>query len=47
MEMDMTWQDGMTREDVLQFSEGILQGEPNYLANLANLAAVLGQFLPK
>lgn len=47
MEMDMTWQDGMTREDVLQFSEGILQGEPNYLANLANLAAVLGQFFTR
>jgi len=45
MEMDLK---EMARpEDVLHFTEAVLQGETNLNANLANIAALLNQFLPR
>ncbi|MDA8194360.1 MAG: GAF domain-containing protein [Thermaerobacter sp.] len=47
--MDVPFQlnEGARREDVLLFTEGILEGESNRIANLANLAALLKEFLPR
>jgi GAF domain-containing protein len=43
VEITNLWTADLTSEDVLQFAEGILLGESNCIANLSNLAALLGQ----
>ncbi|MCL4351477.1 MAG: GAF domain-containing protein [Firmicutes bacterium] len=45
MEIENSWKEDLTSEDVLQFADGILSGESNCIANLSNLAALLGQAL--
>lgn len=44
--MDIELRENATRDDVLQFIEAVLAGEFNLNANLANLAALLNQYLP-
>lgn len=45
MEIDLN--EAASRDDVLAFVKAIVEGEPNINANLANLAALLNQYLPR
>jgi GAF domain-containing protein len=45
--MEIELKEAASAEDVLVFADAILSGEPNLNANLANLAALLNQYLPR
>lgn len=44
--MELELKEAARAEDVITFVEAIVAGEPNINANMANLAALLYQFLP-
>lgn len=45
--MEIELKDAARAEDVLAFTDAIVSGEPNLNANLANLAALLNQYVPR
>ncbi len=45
--MEIELKEAARPEDVLAFADAVLSGETNLNANLANIAALLGQFLPR
>lgn len=45
--MELELKEAARPEDVIAFAEAVLSGEPNLGANLANLAALLHQYLPR
>lgn len=45
--MEIELKEAARPEDVLAFADAVLAGEENLNANLANIAALLGQYLPR
>lgn len=45
--MEIELKEAARPEDVMAFVEAIVSGEPNLNANLANVAALLNQYLPR
>ncbi len=45
--MELELKEAARPEDVIAFTDAILVGEPNLNANMANLSALLHQFLPR
>ena len=46
MEIEASLDSEARVSDVLSFAEGLLEGESNRIANLANISALLSQYLP-
>ncbi len=47
MELEEGLAENATLEDVKAFVEGLMEGERNRVATLANISAILNQYLPK
>lgn len=45
--MEIELKEAASPEDVLSFTDAVLTGEANRIANLANMAALLNQYLPR
>ena len=45
--MELELKEAARPEDVIAFADAVLSGEPNLIANLANLVSLLNQYLPR